>query len=55
MSNRPRRLSPVCQRRRLAETIVDALGRCDGDDAVWVFPLSDPGDGRLAKLLLAQS
>ncbi|MBK7180346.1 MAG: hypothetical protein IPH82_24700 [Chloroflexi bacterium] len=37
------------------ETIVDVLGGCDGDDAVWVFPFSDLGDGRLAKLLLWRS
>ncbi len=37
------------------ETIVDVLGGCDGDDAVWVLPFSDLGDGRCPHILLWRS
>ncbi|MBK8989947.1 MAG: hypothetical protein IPM39_28455 [Chloroflexi bacterium] len=41
-------------------TIVDVLGGCDGDDAVWVFPfadVSDSADGNqpLQKMLIWRS
>ncbi|MAU00669.1 MAG: hypothetical protein CL608_26285 [Anaerolineaceae bacterium] len=36
-------------------TIVDVLGGCDGDDAVWVFPFSDRDDGNKQKLLIWRS
>ena len=36
-------------------TIVDVLGGCDGDDAVWVFPFSDVNDAGQAKLLIWRS
>jgi hypothetical protein len=35
--------------------IVDVLGGCDGDDAVWVLPFSDRSDGGEQKLLLWRS
>jgi hypothetical protein len=35
--------------------IVDVLGGCDGDDAVWVFPFTDASDGRQQKLLIWRS
>lgn len=35
--------------------IVDVLGGCDGDDAVWVFPFADTGDGRKQKILIWRS
>ena len=36
-------------------TIVDVLGGCDGDDAVWVFPFADTSDGRKQKMLIWRS
>ncbi|MCC6606221.1 MAG: hypothetical protein IT327_23645 [Anaerolineae bacterium] len=36
-------------------TIVDVLGGCDGDDAVWVFPFSDQSDAGKQKLLVWRS
>lgn len=41
-------------------TIVDVLGGCDGDDAVWVFPFADVSDGAdgnhpLQKMLIWRS
>lgn len=36
-------------------TIVDVLGGCDGDDAVWVFPFTDASDGRKPKMLVWRS
>lgn len=35
--------------------IVDVLGGCDGDDAVWVFPFADTSDGGQAKMLIWRS
>jgi hypothetical protein len=35
--------------------IVDVLGGCDGDDAVWVFPFSDVSDNGRRKLLIWRS
>ena len=35
--------------------IVDVLGGCDGDDAVWVMPFTDRSDGGKQKLLLWRS
>ena len=35
--------------------LVDVLGGCDGDDAVWVFPFADVGDGRQRKVLIWRS
>ncbi len=35
--------------------IVDVLGGCDGDDAVWVFPFSDKDDGNGQKMLIWRS
>lgn len=36
-------------------TIVDVLGGCDGDDAVWVFPFSDISDNGQRKMLIWRS
>lgn len=36
-------------------TIVDVLGGCDGDDAVWVFPFRDVSDGGQRKVLIWRS
>ena len=36
-------------------TIVDVLGGCDGDDAVWVMPFSDVSDNGGRKLLIWRS
>ncbi|HUM67729.1 MAG TPA: hypothetical protein PLK31_02645, partial [Chloroflexota bacterium] len=36
-------------------TIVDVLGGCDGDDAVWIFPFADVSDGRKQKMLIWRS
>jgi hypothetical protein len=36
-------------------TIVDVLGGCDGDDAVWVFPFTDLSDNNGQKLLIWRS
>ncbi|MBK8904442.1 MAG: hypothetical protein IPM53_24905 [Anaerolineaceae bacterium] len=35
--------------------LVDVLGGCDGDDAVWVFPFSDQSDAGKQKLLVWRS
>ncbi|MBX3059874.1 MAG: hypothetical protein KF770_25760, partial [Anaerolineae bacterium] len=35
--------------------IVDVLGGCDGDDAVWVFPFSDVSDNGQHKMLIWRS
>ncbi|NKQ37568.1 MAG: hypothetical protein HF973_18385 [Chloroflexi bacterium] len=35
--------------------IVDVLGGCDGDDALWVFPFADMDDGRKQKMLIWRS
>lgn len=35
--------------------IVDVLGGCDGDDAVWVMPFSDASDGGERKMLIWRS
>lgn len=35
--------------------IVNSLGGCDGDDAVWVLPFSDAGDGGQHKVLIWRS
>ena len=36
-------------------TIVDVLGGCDGDDAVWVMPFSDVSDAGRRKMLIWRS
>ncbi|MCP4421366.1 MAG: hypothetical protein GY805_32545, partial [Chloroflexi bacterium] len=36
-------------------TIVDVLGGCDGDDAVWVMPFSDMSDNGEHKMLIWRS
>ena len=36
-------------------TIVDVLGGCDGDDAVWCFPFTDVSDGGQSKMLIWRS
>lgn len=36
-------------------TIVDVLGGCDGDDAVWVFPFTDASDSRKPKTVVWRS
>lgn len=36
-------------------TIVDVLGGCDGDDAVWVFPFADVNEGGQSKMLIWRS
>lgn len=36
-------------------TIVDVLGGCDGDDAVWVFPFADVSDDCKQKVLVWRS
>ena len=36
-------------------TIVDVLGGCDGDDAVWVFPFTDLSDNNGKQLLIWRS
>ncbi|MCI0581144.1 MAG: hypothetical protein L0332_07440 [Chloroflexi bacterium] len=35
--------------------IVNVLGGCDGDDAVWVLPFTDTGDGGQRKILVWRS
>ncbi|MFQ5401562.1 MAG: hypothetical protein ACE5E7_18435 [Anaerolineae bacterium] len=35
--------------------VVDVLGGCDGDDAVWVFPFADVSDGGQRKMLIWRS
>ncbi|MCP4945565.1 MAG: hypothetical protein GY924_26770, partial [Planctomycetaceae bacterium] len=36
-------------------TVVDVLGGCDGDDAVWIFPFADASDGNQQKMLIWRS
>lgn len=35
--------------------IVEVLGGCDGDDAVWVFPFIDSSDGKKGKVMIWRS
>ncbi|MCA9922872.1 MAG: hypothetical protein KC421_10890, partial [Anaerolineales bacterium] len=36
-------------------TIVDVLGGCDGDDALWIFPFADMDEERKHKILIWRS